>query len=58
VSYSSNCLPTRDEMLAMLRSRWRRVDVVSVDHVYSFGTHGHRVGNRNNRVEEYLFLAR
>lgn len=58
VSYSSNCLPTRDEMLTMLRSRWGDVEVVAVDHVYSFGTHGHRVGNRNNRVEEYLFLAR
>jgi len=58
VSYSSNCLPSRDEMLAMLRSRWRAVDVVGVEHVYSFGTHGHRVGNANNRVEEYLFLAR
>lgn len=58
VSYSSNCLPTRDEMVAMLRARWRAVDVVSVDHVYSFGTHGHRVGNRHNRVEECLFLAR
>ena len=58
VSYSSNCLPSREEMLAMLRARWRQVDVVSVEHVYSFGTHGHRLGNRNNRVEEYLFLAR
>ncbi|MDQ1745953.1 MAG: adenine methylase [Frankiaceae bacterium] len=58
VSYSSNCLPSKDEMLAMLRARWRCVDVVSVEHVYSFGTHGHRVGNANNRVEEYLFLAR
>ena len=58
VSYSSNCLPSRDEMVAMLRDRWHSVDVVSVDHVYSFGTHGHRIGNRNNRVEEYLFIAR
>lgn len=57
VSYSSNCLPSRDEMLAMLQARWAQVDVVSIDHVYSFGTHGHHVGNRNNRVEEYLFLG-
>jgi DNA adenine methylase len=58
VSYSSNCLPSRDEMLAMLRERWRHVDVVGVEHVYSFGTHGHHLGNRNNRVEEYLFFGR
>jgi len=58
VSYSSNCLPSCAEMIAMLRARWCDVEVVSVDHVYSFGTHAHRVGNRNNRVEEYLFLAR
>jgi DNA adenine methylase len=58
VSYSSNSLPTREQMLAMLRVRWSKVDVVAVDHVYSFGTHGHKVGNANNRVEEYLFLAR
>ena len=58
VSYSSNCLPSRAEMVAMLRARWRAVEAVSIDHVYSFGTHAHRVGNSNNRVEEYLFFAR
>jgi DNA adenine methylase len=57
VSYSSNCLPSRDEMLAMLCARWGSVDVVGIDHVYSFGTHGQHLGNRNNRVEEYLFLG-
>lgn len=59
LSYSSNGLPERDEILAMLREVKGRdnVEVRSIDHRYSFGTHSHKVGNRKNVVQEYLFIA-
>lgn len=60
LSYSSNGLPTKSELLSMLTGvkGSGRVDVVSIDHRYSFGTHSHKVGNENNLVKEYLFIAR
>lgn len=57
ISYSSNSLPTKDEMLEMLRAAGRTVDVVEVDHRYSFGTHGHKLANASNQVQEYLFFS-
>jgi DNA adenine methylase len=57
VSYSSNSLPTRDEMVELLARHKRQVDVVEVDYRYSFGTQGHKVGDNNNSVREYLFIA-
>ncbi|MGO8683520.1 MAG: DNA adenine methylase [Thermoleophilia bacterium] len=58
VSYSSNAIPTKNEMVEMLRRHRRQVDVFEVDHRYSFGTHAHKVGSNRNKVSEYLFLAR
>lgn len=57
VSYSSNCLPTREEMVAILKRYCDAVEVVDISHTYTFGTHAHKVGNRRNRVTEYLFIA-
>lgn len=57
VSYSSNSLPTKSEMLELIAKYKKNVDVVSVDHMYSFGNQSHKVGNNNNRVEEYLFVG-
>lgn len=57
VSYSSNCLPTKDEMIDLLRTVKRRVTVHEHDHRYSFGTHRHKVGLNHNAVAEYLFVA-
>lgn len=58
VSYSSNSIPTKDEMVDMLRRHRRSVEVFEADHRYSFGTHAHKVGSNRNKVSEYLFLAR
>jgi len=58
VSYSSNSLPTKDEMVEILRRHRRRVEVFEESHRYSFGTHAHKVGSNRNQVSEYLFLAR
>ena len=57
VSYSSNSLPTMDEMLHLLSKHKRHVEVVAVDHRYSIGNQGHIVANENNRVKEYLFVG-
>lgn len=57
VSYSSNSIPTRDEMVELLRRVKPQVTVHSQTHHYSFGTHGHRVGDNRNRVEEFLFVG-
>ncbi|HZS77707.1 MAG TPA: DNA adenine methylase [Ktedonobacteraceae bacterium] len=57
VSYSSNSLPTRDELTEMLKALKKNVFVHIIPHKYSFGTHAHKVGNQNNTVQEYLFVA-
>lgn len=58
VSYSSNSMPSLDEMLDLLREHKDQVEVVSLDHQYSFGNQGRSVDNNKNRATEYLFLAR
>lgn len=57
VSYSSNSLPTKDDMIEIMKKYKRNVEVVSVDYKYSFGNQGHKVGNNKNDVEEYLFVG-
>lgn len=57
VSYSSNSLPTLDEMVALMAKHKRHVEVVPVDYKYSFGNQGHKVGDNNNSVQEYLFVG-
>ena len=57
VSYSSNGIPSRDELVDLLKAYKRNVVVHEEGHRYSFGTHGHRVGSNRNQVVEYLFIA-
>ncbi len=57
VSYSSNSQPTLDEMVAIMTKHKRHVEVVPVDYRYSFGNQGHKVGDNNNAVQEYLFVG-
>jgi DNA adenine methylase len=57
ISYSSHSQPTQEEILKLLKQYKRQVDVISVDHRYSFGNQGHKVGNTNNQVQEYLFVG-
>lgn len=56
VSYSSNSLPTLDEMVSIM-SRYKKVEVVPVDYRYSFGNQGHKVGDNKNAAQEYLFIG-
>ena len=57
VSYSSNSLPTKEEILGLLSKYKSNVDVVEINHRYSFGNQGDKVNNNKNKVEEYLFIA-
>lgn len=57
VSYSSNSLPTLDEMVAMLSKYKHHVEVIPIDYKYSFGTQNHKVGDNNNSVKEYIFVG-
>lgn len=56
VSYSSNCLPTQDEMVAILAKYKQHVEVVPVDYKYSFGNQSDAKSHRNS-VQEYLFVG-
>jgi DNA adenine methylase len=57
VSYSSNSQPTKDEMVAIMAKHKAHVEVVPVNHRYSFGNQGHKVGDNKNAVQEYLFVG-
>lgn len=56
VSYSSNSLPTQDEMVALLAKYKEHVEVIPVDYKYSFGNQNNAKTHRNS-VQEYLFVG-
>ncbi len=58
VSYSSNGIPSKDELFNILSDYKREVAVYECDHRYSFGTHNHKVKNNQNEVKEFLFVGR
>lgn len=57
VSYSSNGIPNKEELYEILQRYKRQVEVIEIDHRYSFGTHSHKVGNNQNLVKEYIFVG-
>ncbi len=54
VSYSSNSLPTRQEIISLMSKYKRHVEVIEIDYRYSFGNQG---GDNKNEVQEYLFVG-
>lgn len=56
VSYSSNSLPTQDEMIEIMKKYKANVEVIPIDYVYSFGNQKTAKTHRNN-VQEFLFLG-
>ena len=56
VSYSSNSLPTQDEMLSIMAKHKAHVEVIPIDYQYSFGNQGD-AATRRNKVQEYLFVG-
>jgi DNA adenine methylase len=57
VSYSSNSLPTKDEIVHLMAKYKRHVEVIDVDHRYSFEKQGHKTDTIRNQVKEYLFVG-
>lgn len=57
ISYSSNSLPTKEEMLSLMSKYKEHVEVISIDYRYSFANQGHKTANNNNKVKEYLFIG-
>jgi DNA adenine methylase/adenine-specific DNA-methyltransferase len=55
LSYSSNSVPDEHELYNLLRGEKQNVEVYSVPHKYSFGTH--EAAQRRD-VHEYIFVAR
>jgi len=58
VSYSSNSIPSKEEMVQLLKRHRSQVEVLDARLTYSFGTHAHKVGDNRNSVDEYLFIAK
>lgn len=57
LSYSSNSLPNKEEILSLMSKYKSHVEVVSLDYRYSFANQGHRVSNNKNKVQEYIFVG-
>ena len=55
LSYSSNSVPSKDEVVELLREQKGRVEVHTVPHRYSFGTHTTAL---RREAHEYIFVAR
>jgi DNA adenine methylase len=58
ISYSSNAIPSKVEMVRLLKEYKKNVEVKQINHRYSHGNHNHKVGDNNNSVFEYLYIAR
>ena len=56
VSYSSNSLPTQQEMIEIMKNHKKHVDVVPIDYTYSFGNQKTAKTHRQ-KVQEYLFIG-
>lgn len=56
VSYSSNSLPTQDEMVAIMAKYKQHVEVIPINYKYSFGNQNDAKTHRNS-VQEYLFVG-
>ena len=57
LSYSSNSLPSKDEIVSLLSKYKQRVEVINIDYKYSFANQKHTVGTIKNSVHEYLFIG-
>ena len=58
VSYSSNSIPTKQEMIDILAKYKSNVTLQEIDYQYSFGNQNQRTGNNANKVKEFLFIAK
>lgn len=57
LSYSSNSVPDKSELVSLLKRYKRHVNVHQIEHTYSFGNQGSKVGDNANKVNEFIFVA-
>ena len=57
VSYSSNSLPTKEQLISLMAKYKTHVEVIDIDYKYSFGNQGHKKDDNKNKVKEYLFIG-
>ncbi len=57
VSYSSNSIPSKEEMIEILGQYKTHVELREIDYKYSFGNQNHKIEDNSNNVKEYLFIA-
>jgi DNA adenine methylase len=57
VSYSSNSLPSLEEIVSIMAKYKGHVEVIPIDYKYSFGNQGHKINDNKNKVQEYLFVG-
>lgn len=58
LSYSSNSLPSKEDLCSMLSTVKKNVTSYEQKHRYSFGNPGNKVGKVKNLVREYLIVGR
>lgn len=56
VSYSSNSLPTQEDMVSLMKKYKSHVEVIPVNYKYAFGNQADAKTHRNS-VQEYLFVG-
>lgn len=57
ISYSSNSIPEREEMIKLLKKYKKNVELKEIDYLYSIGNQNHKINDNANKVQEYLFIA-
>ena len=57
LSYSSNSIPSKDEIKIMLEKQNKQVRIFEINHKYSCGNQNHKIGDNKNDVQEYVFIA-
>ena len=58
VSYSSNSIPSKEEMIELLSKYKKDVELKRLIINIHFGNQNHKIGNNANSVKEYLFIAK
>jgi DNA adenine methylase len=57
ISYSSNSEPNLPEMSQLIKRHKKNLDIVKVNHKYSFGNQKFEIAGSKNSVDEYLFVG-
>lgn len=57
LSYSSNSLPTKDEIAELMGKYKTHIEVQEIDYRYSFANQGNKKDDNRNAVKEYLFVG-